>query len=157
MPDRESTAAPARGQRHLSLQEPGWTAGPGGQGRFTVLPLGDDEHGPLVAIVEYAPGVRLGVHHHDSDYCSIVVAGEVEITRRMEQVGSIRLVRAGTAYGPLVVGPEGCTVVEIFEDRTTFTKPVYLKEVDRAAAAASPMPELVRQIVAGTWADGAYQ
>ena len=30
------------------------------------------------------------------------------------EVGSIRVVDAGTAYGPLLAGPEGCTVIEVF-------------------------------------------
>ena len=142
---------PTKGQRHVTLNEPGWTEGPGGGGRFTVFALGDDEHGPLIALVEYAANSRVGVHTHASDYFSLVIEGEIEITRRLETKGSIRHVRADTAYGPLVVGPEGCTVLEVFEDRTTFTAPAYLKESDRIATAGSPMPELVQQVIAGTW------
>lgn len=146
--------ARTKGQRHLSLDDPGWIDGGTGQGRFAAMPLGDDEHGPVVAIVEYAPGTRIGVHHHDSDYCSIVLSGEIEVTRRVEGPGSIRHVRAGTAYGPLVVGDQGCTVLEVFEDRTTFVAPVYLREDDRLRGELSPMPRLLAQAVAACWPDG---
>ena len=69
------------------------------------------------------------------------------ITRRLESPGSIRLVKAGTAYGPLVVGPEGCTVLEAFADRTTFTKPRYAREVDRVRSVSTVMTALVDQIL----------
>jgi mannose-6-phosphate isomerase-like protein (cupin superfamily) len=138
---------PVKGQWHFSLEDPPWTEGPGGQGRFTAYPLGDDDHGPMVVLVEYAPGVTIGVHHHESDYFSLVVSGAVTITRRSEAPGSIRLVKAGTAYGPLVVGPEGCTVLEVFADRTTFTKPRYAREVDRVRSESTVMTALVDQIL----------
>lgn len=140
-----------KGQLHASLDDPGWLDGVGGQGRFTAYPLGDGEHDPVVSLVEYAPNVRIGVHYHDSDYFSMVLTGEIEITRRLEQPGSIRLVRAGTAYGPLVAGPEGCTVLEVFADRSTFVAPHYLHAQDQAAATSSPFPELFRQAIQACW------
>ena len=136
----------------MSIDEPGWVDGPGGGGRFAVFPLGEGDHDPLVVVVEYAADTEIGVHAHASDYSSMVVSGRVEVTRRHEEVGSIRHVRAGTAYGPLVIGPEGATVVEVFADRTTFSAPDYLAASDREAAAASPMPELARRAIAAVWA-----
>jgi hypothetical protein len=38
----------------------------------------------------------------------------LEVTRKVHEVGSVRIVKAGTAYGPLRVGESGCTVVDIF-------------------------------------------
>jgi hypothetical protein len=150
MADAADAAGP-KGQRRFTWDDPGWTEGNSGQGRFTCFPLGDADHGPLIVVIEYAPDLRIGVHHHTSDYCSMVIKGEIEVTRKRETVGSMRLVRGGTAYGPLVVGPEGCTVVEFFEDRTTFATPVYLQRDDRLAAVGSPMPGLVRQLVGQAW------
>ena len=65
-------------------------------------------------MVRYDPGSEVPVHFHDSDYCSLVVDGSIEITRKVHEVGSVRIVKAGTAYGPLKVGPQGCTVIDIF-------------------------------------------
>lgn len=87
-------------------------------GRAALVDIGDEDHRPLVAMVDYAPGTEVPVHYHGTDYCSIVVEGEIEITRKMHRPGSIRVVRKGTAYGPLKIGPQGCKVIDIFADRT---------------------------------------
>ena len=125
----------------------------GESGRFAAFPLGDGDHDPVVVIVEYAPGCVIGAHHHRSDYFSMVLRGEMDITRRHEEVGAMRHVRATTVYGPLVVGPEGCTVLEVFEDRKTFVEPHFTSSRSASApvsasalapgvAAAEPMPVL---------------
>ena len=35
------------------------------------------------------PGSEVPVHHHPSDYCSLVVEGSVEVTRKLHEVGSV--------------------------------------------------------------------
>jgi hypothetical protein len=67
-----------------------------------------------VFIVKYGPGYVNNPHSHDTDYCSIVIEGSVEIARRIFGRGSIRFVKAETTYGPITVGPEGATVIEFF-------------------------------------------
>lgn len=78
--------------------------------------IGDRDKGDsvLVAVVDYAPHAEVPAHSHLVDYISVVVRGSIEVTKRQEGVGSIRIVRAGTGYGPLKAGPEGCTAVDIF-------------------------------------------
>jgi anti-sigma factor ChrR (cupin superfamily) len=122
-----------------------WIGGPGG--RFVAFPLGAGGHDPVVVIVEYAPGTVIGVHHHRSDYYSMVLFGSMEVTRRAENPGSIRHVRAETAYGPLVIGDEGCTVLEVFADRQTFVEPVFVGALrsgalDLGTPADNPMPAM---------------
>jgi quercetin dioxygenase-like cupin family protein len=78
----------------------------------------DNEHRPAVVMVDYAPGAEVPPHHHDCDYLSYVIAGELVVTRATHGPGSIRVVRAGTAYGPLRAGPEGARVLEVFADRS---------------------------------------
>jgi quercetin dioxygenase-like cupin family protein len=114
-----SPQAPAKpkGQRVLSWDEPGeWIVDPDKRLKHCAIRLGVDERGAatMMLIVKYEPGSRVEPHYHHSDYASIVVEGSIEVTRRNETVGSIRVVNAGTVYGPLVAGPEGCTVVEVF-------------------------------------------
>jgi quercetin dioxygenase-like cupin family protein len=102
-----------KGQRLASWDEPGeWTCGPSNNLRFFGQPMGLDDKGAatLVLVVKYEPGCEVAPHYHDSDYCSIVVDGSIEITRRHHGVGSVRFVKAGTVYGPLRAGPEGCAV-----------------------------------------------
>ncbi len=106
-----------KGQHMVSWDEPGdWIEDPEKTLKFARFALGVDERGAAttILVVKYAPGTRVEPHYHGSDYCSIVVDGSIEVTRRNHEVGSMRFVNAGTTYGPLVAGPEGCTVVDIF-------------------------------------------
>lgn len=140
-------ARPVKGQHRTSLDEIEWVEGTGG--RFAAYPLGDGEHDPIVVIVEYDAGMVIGPHHHGSDYFSLVLKGDIEITRRPEEVGSVRHVRANTAYGPLVVGPEGCTVLEVFQDRVAFVEPVFVgARAVEGATLSSPMKGLLAIAIA---------
>ena len=98
--------------------DPGeWHENPEQTLKYARFALGVDEDGgaaTTILVVKYAPGARIEPHYHGSDYCSVVVEGSMEVTRRTHEVGSMRFVNAGTTYGPLVAGPEGCTVIDIF-------------------------------------------
>lgn len=89
-------------------------------GQAFLMDIGDADNArrPVVAVVRYAPGAEVPVHYHDTDYLSIVLEGEIEVTRKLHSVGAVRMVKKGTAYGPLKAGPEGCRVVEVFADRS---------------------------------------
>jgi hypothetical protein len=76
--------------------------------------FGTVENPGRVFIVKYGPGYVNAAHSHDTDYCSIVVEGSIEIARKTFGRGAIRFVKAETTYGPIVVGPEGATVIEFF-------------------------------------------
>lgn len=84
-----------------------------------------------VSVIRYWPGSEVPVHFHTVDYCSIVVEGSIEVTRRVYQPGSMRFVRANTAYGPLKAGPEGCTVIDFFAGGSP-DKPVETHFIERA-------------------------
>ena len=92
----------------------------------------DDPHRPLIMLVRYAPNIIVKPHAHASDYASLVVDGDVVVTGRQHRVGSIRLVAAGTVYGPLVAGESGTTLIDVFTDRNGLF-PVWAKrnEADR--------------------------
>ena len=93
---------------------------------------GDGMHdNVMISVVHYGPGAVVPVHSHNVDYCSIVVAGSIEVTRRRYETGSMRIVRANTAYGPLDVGPDGCTVIDVFAGGGTDT-PVETNFVTRS-------------------------
>jgi quercetin dioxygenase-like cupin family protein len=89
-------------------------------GNAALFDIGDpeNERRPAVVMVDYAPGAQVPPHHHGCDYLSYVIAGSIEVTRVTHGPGSIRVVRAGTAYGPLLAGPEGARVLEVFADRS---------------------------------------
>jgi hypothetical protein len=135
-----------KGQHRTRLETLDWIGGD--RGRFAAFPLGDGVHDPVVVIVEYAPGVVIGPHAHGSDYFSMVLKGDLEVTRRNEDVGSMRHVRATTAYGPLMVGPEGATVLEVFADRQTFVAPQFVGAHAQMDAGPAPMPALFALAIA---------
>jgi hypothetical protein len=106
-----------KGQRFLTWDEPGeWTHVPDKKLAYAWVPIGTDGGGAAgrILLVKYEPGSYVAPHYHHADYCSVVVQGSIEVTRRNHEVGSIRVVNAGTVYGPLIAGPEGCTVIEFF-------------------------------------------
>ena len=57
--------------------------------------------------MKYEPGARVEPHYHHCDYASIVVEGSIEVTRRNHEVGSIRVVDAGTGLRPVARGSRG--------------------------------------------------
>lgn len=76
--------------------------------------FGTEENPGRVFIVKYGPNYFNPPHSHDTDYCSIVIEGSIEIARKTFERGSIRFVKAETMYGPIVAGPDGATVIEFF-------------------------------------------
>jgi hypothetical protein len=121
----EAVSEPAprgkKGQRSFTWREPGeWVHDPDKKLSHSTVRLSIDERGAgtTIVIAKYEPGAVVGPHYHHADYCSVVVEGSIEITRRKHTVGSMRVVKAGTTYGPLIAGPEGCTMVDIFATGT---------------------------------------
>ncbi len=113
----ESAHRGKKGQRSFTCREPGeWVYDAEKKLSHATVRLSIDERGAgtTIVIAKYEPGAVVGPHYHHADYCSVVVEGSIEITRRNHTVGSMRVVNAGTTYGPLVAGPEGCTMVDIF-------------------------------------------
>ena len=106
-----------RPQRHATWTDPGeWKVHEVFDLKSSGFMIGDPDNGDSVAVfvVDFAPGAVVGAHAHRVDYTSVVVRGSIQVTKKIETTGSIRFVTAGTGYGPLVAGPEGCTVIEVF-------------------------------------------
>lgn len=118
-------------------------------GRACFVDIGDpsDTTRPLVALIDYAPGTVIPPHSHGTDYTSIVVSGEIEITRRLHRAGAVRVVRAGTVYGPLIAGPDGCRVIEVFEDRSRLLA-TYPKDDELSRQFAAMQDEYLRNQLA---------
>lgn len=104
-------------QRHIDWRASGeWNQHPSLALRSSQHYIGDQAKGNsvLLTLVYYEPGAEVPAHFHLVDYASLVLEGSIEITRRDETLGALRLVDAGTGYGPLRAGPTGCTVLDIF-------------------------------------------
>jgi hypothetical protein len=94
------------------------------------------------------------VHHHATDYISIVIDGEIEVTRKRHGVGDVRMVKAGTAYGPLKAGPQGCKVIEIFAERSGIMA-TFLGDDDLAKQFRALQAEVLAQLAAAQESDRA--
>lgn len=104
-------------QRNTSFDELGWTEyASGAKGTLFLVGEEGDETAPVVTYAHFPPGAVVEAHSHPCDYAEIIVAGTQQVTRRWHKAGDIRIVKAGTVYGPLVAGPEGCTVMVIFRN-----------------------------------------
>jgi hypothetical protein len=89
---------------------------------FNLCGPGDEAGAPVIFHTTFPPNTRIDAHTHRCDYAEIVLAGSQCVTRKWFHPGDVRIVKAGTAYGPLVTGPEGATVLIIF--RTGDWEPV---------------------------------
>ncbi|HEV7680376.1 MAG TPA: hypothetical protein VGQ42_17585 [Candidatus Dormibacteraeota bacterium] len=77
----------------------------------------DDPDAPVIFTGVYPPGSRTEAHHHVNDYAEILLEGSQQITGKWHHAGDVRIVKAGTGYGPLIAGPEGCRTVVIFRNQ----------------------------------------
>lgn len=105
-----------RGHRDIFRDEIDWKAASPGT-RFAIFPIDEaNPTAPAVVLTDFGPGEVVAPHAHDSNYFEYVLAGEQTVGKTRFGAGDIRMVKRGTGYGPIRVGPEGCSVLIIFED-----------------------------------------
>lgn len=85
---------------------------------FTKFEFGDDPHGPLMVVQVIPPDLDFASHFHDTDYCTVVLAGSLRVGRTWYRAGHLRVQDAGSVYGPIRSGPDGATVVSFYGDRS---------------------------------------
>lgn len=76
----------------------------------------DQDSSPTVFKVYFPPDCRIEAHTHDCDYSEIILQGSQRVSGKWLHEGDIRIGLANKGYGPLIAGPEGCTVLVIFAD-----------------------------------------
>lgn len=67
-----------------------------------------------VAYTRYDAGMMLARHSHSSDEVIYVIEGEVAVGDQLWTAGTIAVLEAETFFGPLVAGPEGALIFEVF-------------------------------------------
>ena len=85
---------------------------------LTKFEFGDDPHGPLMVVQVIPADLDFATHYHDTDYCTIVLRGSLRVGRTWYGPGHFRVQDAKSVYGPTRTGPEGCTVVSFYGDRS---------------------------------------
>jgi len=81
--------------------------------------LGDEEIGPWVRVVDYAPGYDFAKHSHDQDEVIYVLSGTAEVEGETYRPGTVIYIEKNTPYGPLKAGPEGFRFLLVRPGRTT--------------------------------------
>ncbi len=117
----------------------------GVRSRGFVIDSGDDRDAPTVFWSYFPPHTVTAPHSHQCDYAEIILHGSQQVTRRWYKAGDVRIVKAGTVYGPLVAGPEGATVIVIFRHsnwepvpaRQSDTDGLFVGEIARLMACTS--------------------
>ena len=85
----------------------------------------DDNSSPLIVLSKFQPGEVVEPHTHGTNYFEYVIEGEQTVGKVKFGPGDIRFAKAGTGYGPIKIGPEGCSVVIVFQEATgAMTLPV---------------------------------
>ena len=74
-----------------------------------------DSSSPLIVLSKFEPGVKVDAHTHDTNYFEYVIEGEQTVGKLTFRTGDLRFANAGTGYGPITIGPHGCTVLIVFQ------------------------------------------
>jgi anti-sigma factor ChrR (cupin superfamily) len=107
----------SRGHRDVLASEIEWRAGSEAGIQYTRFSLDEaNPQAPSIIMSRFAPGATVPAHTHDSNYFEYIVEGGQTVGKTSFGAGDVRIVKGGTGYGPIRVGPEGCTVLIVFED-----------------------------------------
>lgn len=77
-----------------------------------------DTSSPLIVLSKFEPGEVVEPHTHTANYFEYVIEGQQTVGKVTFGAGDIRIVKGGTGYGPITVGPDGCTVLIVFQQAT---------------------------------------
>jgi anti-sigma factor ChrR (cupin superfamily) len=106
-----------RNQQHIFAANVEWRAGSDDGIQYARFRMDEaNPSSPTMILSKFEPGVRVPAHTHDTSYFEYIIEGEQAVGKQTFAKGDIRLVKGGTGYGPIVVGPNGCTVLIVFED-----------------------------------------
>lgn len=106
-----------RRHRDIAASEIEWREGSDPGIKFALYRT-DEENAssPAVVLSTFLAGTMVEPHTHVSNYVEYIIEGEQTVGKTRFGAGDIRIVKGGTGYGPILVGPEGCKVMIVFED-----------------------------------------
>jgi hypothetical protein len=73
----------------------------------------------FVSYTRYDPGLVLARHAHKSNSTVFIVEGEVHVGERLCPAGTLIVLDQDVFFGPLIAGPEGCTLLESYAGDVT--------------------------------------
>ena len=106
------------GHRDIFAADIAWGQGasPGIQYARFLLDEDNAASSPMVILSKFEPGEVVDPHTHGCNYLEYIIEGSQRVGKTDFAKGDVRWARAGTGYGPIVVGPEGCTVLIVFQE-----------------------------------------
>ena len=123
-----------RGHKDIFAANMEWTKV--GEGvRYTQFSL-DESHAaeaPLVILSVFEPGELVNPHTHGCNYLEYIVQGSQMVGKVNFKAGDVRWAAAGTGYGPIKVGADGCTVLIVFQEAGK-SSPTLLGKASKLAA-----------------------
>ena len=128
-----------KGHKDIFAADIAWGQGgsPGIQYARFLLDEENAAASPMVILSRFEPGEVVAPHTHGCNYLEYILEGAQTVGKTRFGKGDVRWARAGTGYGPIVVGPEGCTVLIVFQEAAkSNTVPL-----GRARAEAGDRPE----------------
>lgn len=106
-----------RGHQDIFAEDMAWNEGASPGIRYARFALEDgNAAAPMVIVSRFAPGEQVEAHTHGCNYLEYIIEGEQTVGKTRFRSGDVRLVSGGTGYGPIVVGPQGCTVLIVFQE-----------------------------------------
>jgi anti-sigma factor ChrR (cupin superfamily) len=106
-----------KGHRDIHADDIEWRKGSEEGIRYARFPINaENPHSPNVILSTFGPGTEVAPHTHDCNYFEYIIEGEQKVGKVNFGKGDVRLVTGGAGYGPIKVGPRGCTVLIVFED-----------------------------------------
>jgi anti-sigma factor ChrR (cupin superfamily) len=108
---------PSRGHTDIAASEIEWRDGQAPGIRYSRFCLDEaNASAPSIILSKFEPGATVEAHTHDSNYFEYIIEGGQTVGKTHFGAGDVRIVKGGTGYGPITVGPDGCTVLIVFED-----------------------------------------
>lgn len=92
---------------------------------------------PAVVLAKFEPGEKIHPHTHACNYLEYIVQGSQRVGKVNFEAGDVRWASAGTGYGPIKIGLEGCTVLIVFEAASK-SPPKLLGKTRELAADSAP-------------------
>ena len=107
-----------RGHRDIFAKDIAWGEGASPGIRYARFLLDEDKaaESPMVILSTFAPGEVVEPHSHGCNYLEYIIEGSQRVGKVNFEAGDVRWAKGGTGYGPITVGPEGCTVLIVFQE-----------------------------------------
>jgi anti-sigma factor ChrR (cupin superfamily) len=115
---KENRAMTARGHKDVFADDIAWAEGtaPGVQFARFLLDEENRTTSTMVILSKFAPGAEVEPHTHGCNYLEYIIEGSQRVGKVNFKAGDVRWAAGGTGYGPIKVGPDGCTVIIVFAE-----------------------------------------